>query len=210
MADAFHADDQLSATERQATEGQVTAAIGAQIRRARARVGMSTRELARRASLSQPFLSNIENGRSSPSVMTLYKLAQALGISASELLPSSTASSIVVVRAGEGMVSSLNEERNAALSTLLVGGSGRLIEARQYAIEAGQAVEGWFEHDGEDFVHVTSGLVRVEFGIGHSEELRAGDSLWHEGMVPHRWRVDDAVGVNLLVITARSAIKGSE
>jgi ribosome-binding protein aMBF1 (putative translation factor) len=57
--------------QRDAGEAAVIAAIGSSVRQARLRTGLSTRELAQRASLSQPFLSNIENGRSSPSVATL-------------------------------------------------------------------------------------------------------------------------------------------
>jgi transcriptional regulator with XRE-family HTH domain len=181
----------------------VTAAIGSSVRRARVRSGLSTRELAQKASMSQPFLSNIENGRSTPSVATLYKLASALGVSASELLPASTDEGVVVVRAGEGVATGMDESPGVALSTLLAGAPGRIMEARRAVIEPGQPAGDWFDHGGEDFLHVLDGVVLVEFGTGRIEELSAGDSLWHEGTIPHRWRVGADVGARLLLVTGQ-------
>ena len=193
----------MTDAQRDAGEAAVIAAIGSSVRRARRRSGLSTRELAQRASLSQPFLSNIENGRSSPSVATLYKLAAALGIGATDLLPASAEEGIVVVRAGEGVTTGLDETPGVARSTLLTGAPGRLLEARRVVIEPGQPAGSWFDHSGEDFLHVLDGVLQVEFGIGRVEELQAGDSLWHEGAIPHRWRVGSDIGASLLLVTAR-------
>jgi quercetin dioxygenase-like cupin family protein len=55
---------------------------------------------------------------------------------------------------------------------------------------------------------VLDGVLRVEFGTGRVEELDAGDSLWHEGTIPHRWRVRPDVGASLLLVTAR--VPGNE
>jgi transcriptional regulator with XRE-family HTH domain len=196
-------DGAVTDAQRDAGEAAVIAAIGSSVRRARRRSGLSTRELAQRASLSQPFLSNIENGRSSPSVATLYKLAAALGIGATDLLPASAEEGIVVVRAGEGVTTGLDETPGVARSTLLTGAPGRLLEARRVVIEPGQPAGSWFDHSGEDFLHVLDGVLRVEFGTGRVEELQAGDSLWHEGVIPHRWRVGPDTGASLLLVTAR-------
>jgi len=190
-------------SQRDAGEATVMAAIGSSVRRARRRSGLSTRELAQRASLSQPFLSNIENGRSSPSVATLYKLAAALGIGATDLLPAGPDERIVVVRAGAGAATGMDETPGVAQSALLAGAPGRLMEARRAMIEPGQPAGSWFDHTGEDFLHVLDGVLRVEFGTGQVEALRAGDSLWHEGAIPHRWRVGPDAGASLLLVTAR-------
>lgn len=192
----------MTDAQRDAGEAAVMAAIGSSVRRARRRSGLSTRELAQRASLSQPFLSNIENGRSSPSVATLYKLAAALGIGATDLLPPSPDEGVVVVRAGEGVGAGMDETSGVAQSVLLAGAPGRLMEARRAVIEPGQPAGSWFDHGGEDFLHVLDGVLRVEFGTGRVEELHAGDSLWHEGAIPHRWRVGPDTGASLLLVTA--------
>jgi transcriptional regulator with XRE-family HTH domain len=198
VSDAPHRPKPASA----GAEDAVAAAVGASVRKARRRSGLSTRELAQRAGMSQPFLSNIENGRSTPSVATLYKLASALGVGASELLPAGTDEGVVVVRAGEGVSTGMDETPGVAQSVLLVGAPGRLLEARWCVIQPGQPVGDWFEHAGEDFLHVIEGVLRVELGTGQVEQVGAGDSLWLEGDIPHRWEVGPMVGATLLLVTA--------
>jgi Predicted transcriptional regulators len=57
------------------------AAIGERLREARLRKGMSVRGLARAVDVSASLISQIETGKSSPSVSTLYAITTALGIS---------------------------------------------------------------------------------------------------------------------------------
>ncbi|KRE96285.1 hypothetical protein ASG76_04445 [Nocardioides sp. Soil774] len=59
--------------------------LGARLRVARRQAGLSLRELARQLSVSPSFLSQMENGKSQPSVATLYSIAQVLGVSIDEL-----------------------------------------------------------------------------------------------------------------------------
>lgn len=61
------------------------AAIGLQLRVARQRAGLSLRELARRLGVSPSLVSQIETGKSQPSVATLYALAQMLEVSIDQL-----------------------------------------------------------------------------------------------------------------------------
>ena len=51
------------------------------IKEKRERLGISQKELAEKAEISQSFLCDIEQGRSKPSIDTAVKLADALGIS---------------------------------------------------------------------------------------------------------------------------------
>jgi transcriptional regulator with XRE-family HTH domain/quercetin dioxygenase-like cupin family protein len=55
--------------------------LGLRVRNARLRTGFSLRGLAREAGISASMLSQIETGKSSPSVSTLYAITAALGIS---------------------------------------------------------------------------------------------------------------------------------
>lgn len=54
--------------------------IGEKLRAARRKQKLSLRELASRADVSPSLLSQIENGRANPSVMTLYNVAGALAV----------------------------------------------------------------------------------------------------------------------------------
>lgn len=59
--------------------------LGARLRKVRMATGMSLREVARQLGVSPSFVSQLENGKSQPSVATLYSLAQLLGVSIDEL-----------------------------------------------------------------------------------------------------------------------------
>ena len=52
---------------------------------ARQKAGLSLREVSRQLGVSASFVSQIENGKSTPSVATLYSMAQLLGVTIDEL-----------------------------------------------------------------------------------------------------------------------------
>jgi len=56
------------------------------VRQARQRVGISQKDLARKVGITQAFLSEVETGTKSPSLLTAAKLARALGCTIDELL----------------------------------------------------------------------------------------------------------------------------
>jgi transcriptional regulator with XRE-family HTH domain len=183
---------------------EVARAVGRAVRRARTALGWSMRDAAAKAGLSQPFLSDLENGRATPSIATLYRLSESFGVAPQDLLPP-TPADVVVVRAGSELaLNPVDDTPGGALSRVVAGAPGRLIEARRYSLSPGQPVGDWFEHEGEELLFVVDGVVWVELGGGREERLATGDTLWHSGLVPHRWRADGAVGAELLLVTARA------
>jgi transcriptional regulator with XRE-family HTH domain len=59
--------------------------LGARLRDVRMRSGLSLREVSRQLGVSPSFVSQLENGKSQPSVATLYSLSQLLDVSIDEL-----------------------------------------------------------------------------------------------------------------------------
>jgi transcriptional regulator with XRE-family HTH domain len=53
--------------------------VGSAVRAARRRAGVSQAELAQRAGTSQPSIARLEKGQVSPTVITLDRIARALG-----------------------------------------------------------------------------------------------------------------------------------
>ncbi len=62
------------------------ALVGQNVRRLRKRAGLTQEEFATRSGFSQQYLSDLERGKRNPSVVTLYELATALGVSHIELV----------------------------------------------------------------------------------------------------------------------------
>ncbi len=70
--------------DRAAAAAPVTS-LGARLKHVRQLSGMSLREVARQLGVSPSFVSQMENGKSQPSVATLYSISQLLGVSIDEL-----------------------------------------------------------------------------------------------------------------------------
>ena len=60
--------------------------VGRNVRRARIAAGLSQEELAARSGFGQQYLSGLESGKRNPTIVTIYELSQALGVSHVQLL----------------------------------------------------------------------------------------------------------------------------
>ena len=60
--------------------------IGENVRKVRLKRGLTQERFAEKSGFSQQYLSSLENGRRNPSIVTVYELAAALGVSHLELL----------------------------------------------------------------------------------------------------------------------------
>ncbi|MEV0700258.1 XRE family transcriptional regulator [Saccharopolyspora sp. NPDC050389] len=174
--------------------------VGAAVRAARERAGLTTRALAAEAGISQPFLSQVERGLNSPSINTLYRLAEALGVTPADLLPPPAAPRVQVVRADERELAPANELSNTARARI-ARGAGLIAEIVEYLVEPGEDVGGWFWRESDHAMLVLRGQVRVDLEGEESVRLGPGDCLFHPGAIRHRWERlgDEALHVVLLI-----------
>lgn len=162
---------------------EIATAIGIAVRTARKDAGLTMREVALKSGLSQPFLSQTENGRAVPSVMNLHRLAQSLGTTAHALLAQGERTPSSLVRAGEGRTFELAD--NCEIRFCSTGSHSmepNEITAAPHS-EAGEHTE----HAGEEFIHVLEGTVAVEIGLDEQHSLNVGDTLLYAATIPHRW-----------------------
>lgn len=62
------------------------ALVGSNVKRLRLQRGWTQEEFAARCGFSQQYLSDLERGRRNPTIVSVYELAQALGVSHVELV----------------------------------------------------------------------------------------------------------------------------
>ena len=62
------------------------ALVGTNVRLARLKKGLTQEKFAEKSGFSQQYISSLESGRRNPSIVTIYELAQALGVSHVELV----------------------------------------------------------------------------------------------------------------------------
>jgi transcriptional regulator with XRE-family HTH domain len=63
-----------------------SARLGKNLKRIRTAKGITQGDIVRSLGVSRSFISNIENGKTNPTLATIAKLAEAIGVSIDELL----------------------------------------------------------------------------------------------------------------------------
>ncbi|MET0450692.1 MAG: XRE family transcriptional regulator [Mycobacterium sp.] len=183
-------------------EQALAARAGAAIRAVREKRQLSMREVATRAGISQPFLSQIERGQSMPSMITVYRLAETLDVTPGELLPTSTESKVTVVRGDEGRLLPVADRADAALGRVLVFSTDENLQIIEYKIERDQYIGEWFQSPGLLAVYVVSGQLDVEIEGAGDYRIGTGDLISHPAPLRHRWLlVDNQPAHVLMVIT---------
>lgn len=176
--------------------------IGQRIRSLRTAAGLSGRKLAAAAGVSQPFLSQLELGQTSASIATLYRIANALNTTPADLLPESPAAEVELVRAPPTRSHVSDHLRAASARATYRGGKG-VTELYDYLIQPGEYVEEWFESSTEHALYVLEGAIRVEFEERSDIIVEAGDTLFYQARLRHRWHLhsDCAAHVILVAVT---------
>lgn len=172
--------------------------VGPRLRAHRLRLGLSQRELARRAGVSNATVSMIEADHVSPSVSALRQILSALGIGIAEFFAAAQEQSEqVVFRAGE-----LTEIAGGAVSYRQVGANlqGRALQMIHERYKPGaQSGAKMITHQGEEAGLVIKGRLSLEVD-GRRYELQAGDAYYFDSRKPHAFR--NAGDSELVVVSA--------
>ncbi len=83
-------------------EGAMSALVGDNLRRLRKQHRLSLEELARQSGVSRAMLGQVEQGKSMPSIKTLWQVAQAFGVSVSWFLELGHASQVLLLSPTSG------------------------------------------------------------------------------------------------------------
>ncbi|ATJ82623.1 cupin domain-containing protein [Halomonas beimenensis] len=160
--------------------------VGARLRQLRLERGLSQRELAKRAKVTNSSISLIEQNSVSPSVSSLKKILDALPVSISAFFagdepnhPSPFYKASELTEIGDGqlswrLVAARRPDRRMSI----------LHERYPPGSDSG---EDMLEHDGEEGGVVISGRIEITVN-GEVEELSAGDAYYFDSRLPHRFR----------------------
>ncbi len=172
--------------------------VGKRLKELRELRRISIRSLASKSGLSANALSMIERGKTSPSVSTLNKLSDALGVSITEFFgPQPDKQNAVLVKADgrtrvpfvRGVWEGLGGEQF----------TGR-VEPFILTLESGAASGPHnMAHSGHEFVYCLRG--HLEYVVEKQAYLLdAGDSLLFAANLNHRWRNPGNVVTNALIV----------
>lgn len=195
---------------------KVSTGFGAHLRRARERKGLTVRGLARYVGVSPSLISQVERGRVTPSVGTLYALANELDLVVDDLFRDSNRKGVehdrtAIVRHGLDPV----QRKDARKVIKLAGGvrwerltptPDKEIEFLYVVYDVGAAScdeDSLIRHGGTEYAYMISGRLGVRIGF-ETFELGPGDAISWDAQMPHRlWTIGRKPAVAIWVVLNR-------
>ncbi|MEM9581379.1 MAG: XRE family transcriptional regulator [Pseudomonadota bacterium] len=162
--------------------------LGSRVRELRKAQGWTLAQAAKQAGLARSTLSKIENGLMSPTYDALKKLADGLQISVPQLFTPPQKDQIVgrmsVTKTGEGAAHATATYEHELLGEALSKKRMLPYRARVRARSIDE-FNGWVRHDGEEFLYVLTGVVRLYTEFYEPVEMRRGDSAYYDAAMGH-------------------------
>lgn len=164
---------------------ELAVSLGLALRARRKGRGLTLQQLADQCGLSQPFLSQLENGKAMPSLLALHQVAAALGTSAQVLLQPTPTAGVSLVRNDTTQCYELGPGTTACF---LVEGSNHHIETNLITASPTAKSACELAHDGEEMIYVLEGSISVSLRDRRTVQLRAGDAYTYPSATPHGWQ----------------------
>ncbi|MCK8462303.1 XRE family transcriptional regulator [Aliiroseovarius sp. S1339] len=162
--------------------------LGARVRDLRKSHGWTLEQAARQAGLARSTLSKIENGQMSPTYDALKKLAVGLEISVPQLFTAPKAAQVsgrmTVTKTGAGAAHATATYEHELLAGALTKKAMLPYRARVRA-RAFDEFDGWVRHDGEEFLYVLTGAIRLITEFYEPVEMKRGDSAYYDASMGH-------------------------
>ena len=162
--------------------------LGERVRELRKAHNWTLEQAARQAGLARSTLSKIENGQMSPTYDALKKLADGLKISVPQLFTppqrEKVSGRMSVTKAGEGAHHATTTYEHEHLGEALTKKHMLPYRARIRARSIDE-FDGWVRHDGEEFLYVLTGVIRLYTEFYEPIEMRRGDSAYYDATMGH-------------------------
>lgn len=188
-------------------------AVGERLAELRKSAGLTLEELSDRSGFTKGYLSKIENGRQTPPIGSLSRIAQALGTDIAAFFQEAGPrgrSRVAVVRAGSRPPAQRGESAfGYDYQSLAQGLTNPHMQPFVFTFPSEIDKYVFFEHEGEEFLFVLKG--KVAFQVGTEKwVLEAGDSVYFDSRAPHRgWSVGgEAQALVVICADGKPGVRG--
>ncbi len=180
--------------------------IGKRVAQMRQESKLTQTELASRCGMSEEQIAQIEESVDTPSLAPLLKIARALGARIGTFLDDQEEMGAVIKKKDdikEGAYFSMHNaeaRQHMVYHPLANNKSDRHMEP--FMIDIQPQEEKLYtasSHEGEEFMMVIEGEVNVEHG-NKQFELKPGDSIYFDSIVPHIIRTNSPEGARMLAV----------
>jgi len=179
--------------------------LGLRVRELRKARNWTLEQAASQAGLARSTLSKIENGQMSPTYDALKKLAIGLEISVPQLFTPPVNNQIngrlAHTKAGEGQSHVTATYEHELLANTL--SKKRMLPYRAVVhARSMEEFDGWVRHDGEEFLYVLTGVVKLYTEFYEPIEMRRGDSAYYDASMGHNVVTLSAEDATILWVTS--------
>ena len=193
------------AREDGATEVALPLDLALRVRELRKERDWTLERAAQAAGLARSTLSKIENGQMSPTWDALKKLATGLGISVPQLFTPAhkgpALGRMAVTKAGEGDAHLTATYEHELLAGAISRKQMLPYRARVRARDPGD-FNGWVRHEGEEFLYVLTGVIRLFTEFYAPVEMKRGDSAYYDATMGHNVVSVSAEDATILWVTS--------
>jgi transcriptional regulator with XRE-family HTH domain len=177
--------------------------LGRRLRDMRQKRGMTLKEVEAASGLSATHVSEIERGRTSPTIGALVRIAKALGCDPDYFLDERELEIASIIRKGEPSGAAGRQDRGG-VESLTHGIVGGCLESFRVTLPPGGVIR-FKAHFGEECGYVQDG--RLEITVGDERcVLEAGDAFHYVSKEDHAVRSVGTQDARFVVITNKSSL----
>ena len=179
---------EMSTLENEIENSEATAPgsleVGDRIKILRINQKRTMQEVADSCGLSKSMISKIENNKTIPSVATLVKFAESLGTNISNLFEHQGWTKALVTTRKEAEEKLVFTEKGYSIFPYASAFHQKKMQPFLFVAKRGEVVPHQLSHEGEEFVFVVEGTMRMQ--VGETEyHLKTGDSLYFNSLQKH-------------------------
>jgi len=159
--------------------------LGSHIRKLRLEQRRTQQEVADACGFTKSLISKIERNKVMPPVATLVKIANALGTKVSVLIETGTNGPSVASSAAEVKQQMIKTEQGYWIHPFATAFDRKRMQPFMFRVRKGEVREHHLAHEGEEFIYVLRGKIRVQVGPDE-HTLSAGDALYFDAAYTHQ------------------------
>jgi DNA-binding transcriptional MerR regulator/quercetin dioxygenase-like cupin family protein len=156
--------------------------IGPRLRKMRQNLNLGIADAAQSAKISAGFLSSIELSKANASIATLQRLAAVYNSTILDFFEMPR-HRLRLIRPDQRRL--LKTDSGVRMELLSIG--TKMLECMLFSVPPRAGSDGAYSHAGEEFIYMLSGKLELWLDEQECYVLQAGDSLWFESNLGHRW-----------------------
>lgn len=175
--------------------------IGNMLKNQRISLGLSIRDLSARCNIAAGTISQIETGKSSPNLISIHALCEALSFPISALFVEDSADQIRLVRKNERSSFVRNHSDGKEVVESLITKGDSKMWAGVISMPPHTNSGDYYYHEGEEFIFILRGTLVFMLENNPPYTLEEEDTLYYPNIIGHRWENQTDEPVEFLIVS---------